>query len=342
MSPHDSIVFTVFKGSKAGDIIESDSKRPALSGDQVLISVSASGLCGGDLLFKYNDMTLGHEGVGVVVATGPEVQSLTKSARVGWGFLQDTCGKCKQCDCGTDVFCSERKMYGRSDLDQGSLAYGIVKKESRLFLIPKELSDEEAAPLMCAGATCFNVLDTYDVKPTDRIGVIGVGGLGHLAIQFALKMGNEVIAFSSAQSKESDALAFCASAYYNDSNIKEASLGGALDVLIVTAPALPKWGIYLPFLAPKAKIFALTIGPGNLALPNMPLLLNGITIQGSVLAPTNVRKRMLDFAAAKGVEPKVHKFVMDRDGIVKAFGVLKEGKMRYRGVLVVPEENRLK
>lgn len=74
----------------------------------------------------------------------------------------------------------------------------------------------------------------------------------------------------------------------------------------------------------------------------MPLLLNGITIQGSVLAPTNLHKSMLDFAAAKGVKPKVHKFVMDCDGIVEAFGVLQEGKMRYRGVLVVPEENRLK
>ncbi|KAF7940754.1 uncharacterized protein EAE97_006940 [Botrytis byssoidea] len=337
MSPHDSIVFNVFKGSKAGDIIESDSKRPALSGDQVLISVSASGLCGGDLLFKHNDMTLGHEGVGVVVATGPEVQSLTKGVRVGWGFLQDTCANAS--NASAELTCSARS---ERYLDQGSLAYGIVKKESRLFLIPKELSDEEVAPLMCAGATVFNVLDTYDVKPTDRIGVIGVGGLGHLAIQFASKMGNEVIAFSSTQSKESDALAFGASAYYNDLNTKEASLGGALDVLIVTAPALPNWGIYLPFLAPKAKIFALPIGPGNLALPNMPLLLNGITIQGSVLAPTNVHKRMLDFAAAKGVKPKVHKFLMDRDGIVEAFGVLKEGKMRYREVLVVPEENRLK
>lgn len=93
-------------------------------------------------------MVLGHEGVGVVTTTGPEVRSLKKGDRVGWGFLQDTCGQCKQCECGTDVFCSERKMYGRADLDQGSLAYGIVKKESRLFSIPKELTDEEAAPLM--------------------------------------------------------------------------------------------------------------------------------------------------------------------------------------------------
>lgn len=103
-------------------------------------------------------MTLGHEGVGVVVATGPEVQSLTRGVRVGWGFLQDTCGKCKQCECETDVFCPERKMYGRSDLDQGSLAYGIVKKESRLLPIPKELSDEEAAPLMvCQNSVIYTL-----------------------------------------------------------------------------------------------------------------------------------------------------------------------------------------
>ena len=74
-------------------------------------------------------------------------------------------------------------MYGRADLDQGSLAYGIVKKEARLFQIPSELSDEEAAPLMCAGATVFNVLSTYGAKPTDRVGVVGIGGLGHLAVQ---------------------------------------------------------------------------------------------------------------------------------------------------------------
>ena len=108
---------------------------------------------------------------------------LKRGDRVGWGFLQDTCGHCMQCLDGSETFCPERKMYGRADLDQGSLAYGIIKKECRLFKIPSELSDEEAAPLMCAGATVFNVLDTYGAKPTDRVGVVGIGGLGHLAVQ---------------------------------------------------------------------------------------------------------------------------------------------------------------
>ena len=128
-------------------------------------------------------MVLGHEGVGIVAAVGPGVRKLKKGDRVGWGFLQGTCGHCHQCLDGTETFCAERKMYGRADLDQGSLAYGIVKPEAWLFQIPPSLSDEEAAPLMCAGATVFNVFDTYGVKPTDRIGVIGIGGLGHLAVQ---------------------------------------------------------------------------------------------------------------------------------------------------------------
>lgn len=154
-------------------------------------------------------------------------------------------------------------------------------------------------------------------------------------------MGCDVVVFSNTESKESDARLFGASTFYTPSSAKGAQIGRPLDVVIVTAPSLPDWSLYLPFLAPKAKIFPLTIGPGNLTLPNMPLLLNGITVQGSVLAPTKVHERMLAFAASHDVKPKVHKFPMTRDGIVEAFSVLKEGKMRYRGVLIVPEEKRL-
>ena len=128
-------------------------------------------------------MVLGHEGVGVVAAVGPAVRELKTGDRVGWGFLQDTCGHCLQCLDGAETFCPERKMYGRADLDQGSLAYGMVKKEARLFKIGPELSDEEAGPLMCAGATVFNALDTYGLRPTHKVGVVGFGGLGHLAVQ---------------------------------------------------------------------------------------------------------------------------------------------------------------
>lgn len=153
-------------------------------------------------------------------------------------------------------------------------------------------------------------------------------------------MGCDVLAFSSTESKESDALFFGASAYYTTQSSKDAKIGRLLDWLIVTASAPPDWSIYLPLLAPKAKIFPLTIGPGNLAMPSMPLLLNGITVQGSVLSPRNVHERMLDFAVRHGIKPVVHRFTMNREGVEQAFGVLKEGKMKYRGVLVVPEQER--
>ena len=126
---------------------------------------------------------LGHEGIGIVAATGPEVRKLKKGDRVGWGYQHDCCGECQQCLKGTETFCAERQMYGDADLDQGSLAYGAVWREAFLFHIPDAISDEDAAPLMCGGATVFNVLDLYKIEPTSKVGIIGVGGLGHLAIQ---------------------------------------------------------------------------------------------------------------------------------------------------------------
>ena len=154
-------------------------------------------------------------------------------------------------------------------------------------------------------------------------------------------MGCDVVAFSDSEDKDSDVHSFGARACYSAQNLKDLKPGPLVDFLLVTAPAQPDWSVYLPLLAPKVKIFPLTIGPGNLTLPAMPLLLNGITLQGSVVASRNVSERMLAFAARRGVKPQVHKFVMDREGIEEAFGVLKEGKMRYRGVLVVPEGKRL-
>ncbi|KAH8600046.1 chaperonin 10-like protein [Bisporella sp. PMI_857] len=286
-------------GSK-GEIIQSQTTRPALTGDHVLVAVTASRLCGRDLLFRDNDAR--HEGIGVVAATGPDIIAFKKGDRVGWGFLQDTGGHCPQCTGKTDNSCPEHKIYGRADLDQGSVAYGTINKEARLFTIPKELSNEEVAPLMCAGATVFNVLDTYGVKSIDRVG-------------FASKLGCEVTAFSNTASKESDALAFGASAYHTMETAKDLKLAGSLDVLITAATVLPDWRVCLPPLAPRAKAFPLTIGPGAFPLP-----------------ACRCCSMALRFRKCIGTKR------MDREGVEKAFGVLKEGKMRYRGVLVLPNE----
>jgi D-arabinose 1-dehydrogenase-like Zn-dependent alcohol dehydrogenase len=192
----------VFKGSKDGTIRASQTTRPDLQNDEVLVEITASGLCGTDEHFRNIDMVLGHEGVGRIKALGPSVRKLKIGERVGWGYLHDSCGQCQQCLRGTETFCPERKMYGEYDLDQGSFGDLAVWRELYLFRVPDSLSDEDAAPLMCAGSTVFNALHNNNVQPTHRVGVVGIGGLGHLAIEFASKMGCEVVVFSGTEAKK--------------------------------------------------------------------------------------------------------------------------------------------
>lgn len=124
------------------------------------------------------DMVLGHEGIGIVEATGPDCRYLKKGDRVGWGYEHDSCSHCDKCLSGRETYCTERAMYGEVDFDQGSYALGAVWREAFLFPIPDGLSDEDAAPLQCGGATVFNALHAHDVQPTETVGVMGVGGLG--------------------------------------------------------------------------------------------------------------------------------------------------------------------
>ena len=129
------------------------------------------------------DMVLGHEGVGVVQETGPDVKYMKKGDRVGWGYEHDNCGHCQQCLSGNENYCAERKFYGEADLDQGSFAHGAVWREAFLFKVPEGMSDEVAAPLQCGGATVFNALRAYDAQPSETVGVMGVGGLGTRAVK---------------------------------------------------------------------------------------------------------------------------------------------------------------
>lgn len=125
---------------------------------------------------------------------------------MGWGYFHSTCGNCFHCLTGHENICQEAKKYGNANLDQGSFAtYGIWKADY-VFKLPPIISFEHAAPLMCGGATVFHVLRSFGIRSTDRVGVIGIGGLGHLAIKFAAKMGCEVVVFSSTESKRREAM----------------------------------------------------------------------------------------------------------------------------------------
>ena len=259
--------FTVFKGSKDGSIVETTTTKPALTGDQVLLKVTASGLCGTDLHYRNADMALGHEGVGIVEDLGPDCKVLQKGDRAGWGYVHDTCGHCKQCLSGRETTCPERQMYGEADLDQGSFATGAVWREAFLFKVPDELSDEVAAPLMCGGATVFNALRAFKALGTDTIGVMGVGGLGHLAIQYAAKLGCKVVVLSGSDRKKDEAMKLGATEFVATKGAKELQVSRKIDRLLVTTSAQPDWSLILPVMAPGATIVPLSIDGGNLSVP---------------------------------------------------------------------------
>lgn len=282
---------------------------------------------------KHSDMVLGHEGVGIVEATGPDVKNLRKGDRVGWGYETDACGLCKYCLRGEETFCSQRAMYGISNLDQGSFASHAIWREAFLHPIPDALSDEDAAPLQCGGATVFTALQNAGLNET--IGIMGVGGLGHLAIQFAAKMGHRVVVISGSERKREQAAKLGAHKFISMEKGFQELEDWKLTRLLVTTSAQPEWDSILPLMAPKSTIFPLSVSNGNLEIPYMPLILQGINIQGSLVATRAVHRNMLDFAALHNIKPIIERFPMSEDGIKKAMDKLEEGKVNYRAVLIV-------
>jgi len=326
--------FTVFKGSKEGKIVKSQTTRPDLKNDDVYVKITASGLCGTDEHYRHADMGLGHEGAGVVEEVGPNVKVLKKGDRVGWGYQHDSCGHCEWCLTGRETYCEERAMYAYSNLDQGSFGSHAVWREAFLFKIPDAISDSDAAPLMCGGATVFNALKMYNIQPTDRVGIMGVGGLGHLAIQFASKMGCDVVVFSGTESKKEEAIKLGANEFVAMKGKTELNIGRKLNALLVTTNVQPDWNIILPTMAPNSKIFPLTISEGDFTIPYLGLVLNGIQVQGSVVSARAIHNNMLLFAAQHHIKPIKMEFPLTEDGITNAMDTLREGNMRYRGVLI--------
>lgn len=200
----------------------------------------------------------------------------------------------------------------------------------------------DAAPLMCAGASVFGALQQRGYKATDRCGVVGIGGLGHLAIQFAHKMGMEVVAFSTTAAKREEALHFGA----NEFHCLPAAAGEALpamrrlDHLLVCSTAQPDWHVFLDVLEPRATIYPLTAFEKDVTYPHLALIFSGVTIQGTMVATKQGYVDMLRFCVQHKIRPANQEYPMTAAGIEACHRDLKAGKMRYRGVLVAEGADR--
>lgn len=229
--------YQVFRGAE-GAVKKSSAPLPPLGPKDILVKITHSGVCASDLAYVPYGIALGHEGVGVVEAIGSAVTQFKIGDRAGGGYHRDSCGHCAYCLSGQDIWCYERSIYGEKDYNNGTFGEYYIGVETYVHKIPDGLASEHAAPLQCAGATTYNALVSV-IKPGERVGILGIGGLGHLAIQFARKLGTEVVVFSTTKSKEEEARKLGASEFYLLDELEK--LQEPVTTLVVAGSRYPDW-----------------------------------------------------------------------------------------------------
>jgi uncharacterized zinc-type alcohol dehydrogenase-like protein len=236
---------------------------------------------------------------------------------------------CNQCISGNQNFCPKSvfTIVGH----KGGFASRVRSHWAWTIPIPDNLPIEDTGPLLCGGITVFNPLFTYS-RPTDRIGIVGIGGLGHLAVKFAAAFGNAVTAFTSTEKKFDEALSFGAQTVVSsrDSSAIE-KLAGTFDLILITANAPLDWHAYIKLLAPKGRLHFVGVVTEPIPVEVFPLISIQGSVSGSPIGPPVMIKKMLEFAAMHHTLPKTEHFPMSR--INEAFERLAEGKARYRIVL---------
>ncbi|KAK9364668.1 NADP-dependent alcohol dehydrogenase C 2 [Lipomyces kononenkoae] len=326
--------FTVFRGSSSGAIVQDKTTRE-LGPNEVFIQLTHSGLCGTDEHYLRSGIVLGHEGVGVVKEVGSVVKEFQVGDRVGFGWVHSTCGYCETCLTGNDVYCVNKTEFGYHDQDLGSFGSHVVWDAGTLYKIPDGLSSAHAAPLMCAGATVWGALSQYGLKPTDRVGIVGFGGLGHLAIQMAEKMGCEVVVFSGSESKKKEALLLGASEFHVLTPGADLTEIKKINQMLICGSGQPDYEQLLGLMAAGGTIYGITVSFGLTGVPMLALLTKGVRIQGTAEAPRAAIKKMLDFCVRHNIRPVIMTWPMNQNGIEDAMRTLREGNMKYRGVLQV-------
>ena len=309
----------------------------ALGPQEVEIEITHCGICHSDLHLISNDWGIsqypfvpGHEIVGTVAAAGAGVRSLEVGQRVGLGWQSNSCGECEWCTKGLENLCPEAE--GTCVHRNGGYADSVRANARFVIPIPEALESENAAPLLCGGITVYNPLRTHGVNPSSRVGIIGIGGLGHIAIQFARVFGAEVTAFSTSADKEEEVRALGAHSFVNSRDSKAMKeVAGTLDFILSTINADQDWAMYLQALRPTGTLCFVGVPPSPVAVQAFPLISGLRSISGSPTGSPYLLREMLDVAARHGVKAQTECFPMARAN--EAIEKVKKNKVRYRAVL---------
>lgn len=322
-------------------------ERRELRPDDVLIDIKFSGICHSDIHSAYGEwgggifpMVPGHEIAGIVSAVGSKVTRFEIGDRVGVGCFVDSCGECEYCLKGEEQYCTRGVVQTYNSLDyDGNPTYGgysqkIVVTERFVVRIPDGLELDAASPLLCAGITTYSPLKHWNVGPGKKVAILGVGGLGHLAIQYAHALGAEVTVLSRSMDKNSEALSLGADHYFATSDPATfTALAGRFDLILNTVSANLNVDAYLSLLRVDGTLV-------NVGAPGKPdqynvfsLLMGRRSIAGSLVGGIRETQEMLDFSAEHGIAPKIE--VVRADQVSEAYERVLRSDVRYRFVIDV-------
>ena len=321
-------------------------ERRELRDNDVAIEILYSGICHSDLHTVNGDwgpqpypLVPGHEIVGRVLEVGPDVTAYKAGDHVAVGCMVDSCQDCDQCHNHEEQYCRNgmTPTYGAPDRISGETTQGgyskhIVVREDFVLSVPDALDLSKAAPILCAGITTYSPLRTWNVGKGSRVGVIGLGGLGHMAVKLAVAMGADVTVLSRSTSKEDEAKAIGAKGILasTDADAMEKA-GASIDLIIDTVPVKHDVNIYTPLLdVDRSLVIVGQVGPMQ-EFASIPLIFGRRRIAGSLIGGIKETQEVLDFCAEHNIHPDCK--IIRADEINDAFGHLSKGDVAHRFVI---------
>lgn len=304
---------------------------------EVELDVEFCGICHSDLSMLNNEWGLsqyplvpGHEVVGTIATVGSAVTHLQPGEKAGIGWHAGYCMTCSTCMSGDHNMCSDAQ--GVIIGHHGGFADKVRAQAASVVALPDGIDLESAGPLFCGGITVFNPLVQFNVKATDKVGIIGIGGLGHMAVLFAKAWGCEVTAFTSSESKQKEALEMGAHQVVNSRDPDAVSaIAGQLDLIISTVNVKLDWNSYLSTLKPKGRLHFVGASLDPLDIGVFPLIMGQRSVSGSPVGSPATIARMLDFSVRHNIRPIIETYRFEQ--VNAAMDRLKSGQARYRIVL---------
>ncbi|HET9721039.1 MAG TPA: alcohol dehydrogenase [Solirubrobacteraceae bacterium] len=322
-----------------GDFELEEREVPTPGRDEAVIRVHACGVCHSDMFAKEggypgvsHPVVPGHEIAGVIESLGEGVRGWEVGQRVGVGWFGGNCGYCEQCRRGHFIDCENMETPGIT-IDGGYADYVLVRAGAMASL-PEDLGYEDAAPLLCAGITTYNALRHSGATAGDRVAILGVGGLGHLGVQFAARMGFHTIAIARGRDKEELARKLGAHEYIDSTAGDPAQallqLGGA-DVILSTVTSSEAMGAVFGGLRPRGRLVVVGASMDPIPVPAAMLIGGNKTIAGHASGTSRDSEDTLAFSALSGVRPMIETFPLEEAG--RAYEKMISGEARFRMVI---------